>query len=480
MMLTMRSGRAHLRASRYGGQARFGGGLRITFLIALGAVSLAVAGAAGDHQRPSELRPNYASDVASILNAHCVMCHRPGGRAPFSLVTLDDARARAERIVEVTAARQMPPWTATQGRGYPEIDGDARLSDRQIRTLKQWTDVGTPAGDLSRAPLPPSFPTGWPLGIPDLTLTFPRQISIPPDTTDRMFNMALGVNLGDDKWIAGIDYQSSSTGVLKHALFFSVPADVVVDDEDVIPGVSGLLGLGAVGNLGERLMEADRGLRVLGAWTPGTWPRAMPARTAQRLPRRSNIVMQLHAPASDTGAIEDGRIALYLMPGPVTRRVTSLLLPPAFGIASGLDIPPSGRYALVDTFTLPVDVEAIGARGHAHALAQSMKMESTAPGKSPRGLLAIGRWDPRWRQTYLFAEPVRLQKGTVLRVEINYYNQSLMPSAPSRRVVWGPNLSQEIGGMELLVTTATDAAASALDDARANHFRELLRKSAGR
>lgn len=455
-----------------------GSRLRVTFLIAAAVCSIAVTRAADPGQRPRELRPNFASDVAPILNEHCLTCHRSGGRAPFSLVTLDDARAQGERIVEVTRARQMPPWTATQGRGFPDLKNDPRLTDGQIRTLQQWTNLGMPAGDLSRAPLPPNFSTGWPLGVPDLILTLTRQISLPPDSADRLVNMSLAVNLPEDRWVAGLDYQATSSASLKHALFLSVPADVGVDDQDVLPGVGGLLGLGAIDNLGERLIAADRGMTVLGAWTTGGRPRLMPPGMAQRLPRRTNIVLQLHAPPAEIGAIEDGRVAIYLAKEPVTTRVTSLLLPPSFGIASGIDIPAGGRYTLVDTFTLPVDVEAIGARGHAHALARRMSMTAAAPGKSPRGLLAIDRWDPRWRDTYLFEKPVTLKKGTVLRVEINYDNQSLMDAAPAHRVVWGPHLSQEIGGMELLLSTKTDTDAASLQEERARHFRALLLKSA--
>ena len=285
------------------------------------------------------------------------MCHRPGGRAPFSLVTLDDARAKAERIVEVTRARQMPPWTATQGRGFPELQNIHGSATVRSARCSKWTNVGMPAGDLSRAPLPPQFSTGWPLGVPDLILTFSRQISLPPDSADRLFNMVLAVNLPEYRWIAGLDYQATSGAALKHAIFMSVPADVVVDDQDVLPGVGGLLGLGAIDNLGERLLAADRGMKVLGAWTTGGWPRLMPPGMAQRLPRRTNIVMQLHAPPAETGAIEDGRVAIYLAKDPVSTRVTSLLLPPSFGIASGIDIPADGRYTLVG------HLHAAGGRG---------------------------------------------------------------------------------------------------------------------
>ena len=45
----------------------------------------------------------------------------------------------------------------------------------------------------------------------------------------------------------------------------------------------------------------------------------------------------------------------------------------------------------------------------------------------------------------------------MLRVEINYDNQSSIRESLRRRTasVWGPHLSQEIGGMELLLSAKT-------------------------
>ena len=95
-------------------------------------------------------------------------------------------------------------------------------------------------------------------------------------------------------------------------------------------------------------------------------------------------------------------------------------------------------------------------------------------------MLAIARWDPRWRDTYLFEKPVVLKKGTQLRVEINYYNPSLIASAPAQRIVWGPRLSQELGGMELLLSVPGDTSLNAIEEARAAHFRDLLLKAGRR
>src|SRR5687767_15523804 len=42
--------------------------------------------------------PTYATDVAPILAANCVTCHRPDRGAPFNLLTFEDARSNAREI----------------------------------------------------------------------------------------------------------------------------------------------------------------------------------------------------------------------------------------------------------------------------------------------------------------------------------------------------------------------------------------------
>ena len=49
----------------------------------------------------SSRTPVYTEDVAPILQANCVSCHRPGQVAPFSLLTYDDAKKRAQSIAEI-------------------------------------------------------------------------------------------------------------------------------------------------------------------------------------------------------------------------------------------------------------------------------------------------------------------------------------------------------------------------------------------
>src|SRR5580698_922902 len=117
----------------------------------------------------------FSHDVAPILYRQCAACHRPGGVAPFSLLTYQDASKRAALVATITAKRVMPPWLPTA----PHFRNERRLTDAEIATLSQWAAAGAPSGDLSSAPAPPRFPDGWQLGAPDLEAKTTVDFAVP-------------------------------------------------------------------------------------------------------------------------------------------------------------------------------------------------------------------------------------------------------------------------------------------------------------
>lgn len=436
-------------------------------------LALLVAMSARENTTPdvvSAAPPTFAADVAPIIYANCIVCHRPGQAAPFSLVSYEDVRTRGRTIVEVTARRYMPPWHAARARGFPEMRDERRLTDRDLATLEQWVDAGMPLGDARKIPLPPSFPRGWALGVPDLIVKLPRSIPVPADGPDLFRNVVIEVDLPDDRWVQAIDFEPSARAVVHHALFFAGPAGAVVRDADPLPG----LGLGAAAIQ----REAWSGL---GGWVPGVTPRFFPEGIAQALPKHSNLVIQLHLHPSGKAEREDGQLAIYFSKTPPKKTVTGVQVPPMFGFAMGIDIPPGERrYTIKDAFELPVDVEAFGARGHAHYLAREMKMTARLPGGGTRGLLWIQDWDFGWQDSYFFKTPERLLKGTRLEVEITYDNSDANPRnprTPPERVTWGRESFDEMGSMTLLVATPEGADSQALRAAQTQHFRvQLLRQ----
>ena len=91
--------------------------------------------ALGIHARrlsPAARAVTFSEDVAPILYANCVSCHRPGEAAPFPLISYEDVSTRAKLIAKVTQSRQMPPWHAAHG--YGEFADERGLTDAQIAT----------------------------------------------------------------------------------------------------------------------------------------------------------------------------------------------------------------------------------------------------------------------------------------------------------------------------------------------------------
>ena len=131
--------------------------------------------------QPPKSASTYARDVAPILYGKCASCHHPGEVAPFSLMSYEDARGKAKTIAAVAAKRFMPPWQAVS---HGEFANDRTLSASQIKTLQAWADAGAPSGDLSTAPPPPVFASGWQIGQPDFVGKPAKAYNVPAEGAD--------------------------------------------------------------------------------------------------------------------------------------------------------------------------------------------------------------------------------------------------------------------------------------------------------
>ena len=103
-----------------------------------------VAGAAAP--APQADVPTYSKDVAPILQKNCQVCHRPGEAGPFSLLTYEDARQRADKIKNALVDGKMPPWFADPH--YGKFSNAMGLSASEKDTILKWVDGGLPEAFL--------------------------------------------------------------------------------------------------------------------------------------------------------------------------------------------------------------------------------------------------------------------------------------------------------------------------------------------
>lgn len=398
----------------------------------------------GDVARGEET-VTYSRDVAPILRAHCVECHREGGGAPFSLLDYRDASRRAMTMVRVVEDAFMPPWHAIGG-DVP-LEGDRRLAPEQIEVLRAWVGAGKPEGDPADLPPPREFPEGWSLGEPDLVIEMAEAYQLPADGPDIYRNFVLPTGLKEEKFLRAIEFRPGTPEVVHHALLYADDSGRArkADAEDKVPGFAEMPVNGSSG-------------RQIGGWVPGATARSLPEGLAHRLAPGGDIVIQTHFHLSGKPESERSTVALYFSESPPEREFTSIQIPPVFGAFSGVNLPPGESHVEIrDSFELPVPVHAFGAHAHAHYRGKSLKMEAVLPEGEVLTLLNIPRWDMDWQEDYRFADMVHLPAGTRLQVEVAWDNSteaSGNPVIPPVRVRWGFESYDEMGSIDLFVIPA--------------------------
>ncbi|MBL8722755.1 MAG: hypothetical protein JNK49_01850 [Planctomycetes bacterium] len=406
-----------------------------------GAVLCTLAGAqAPNASTPAPRAPTWNEDVAPLVFARCSPCHRPGEVAPFPLLTFQDARKRARKLLEAVEQRYMPPWHPDPGHG--QFRNEARLRDSDIALLRAWVQAGTPEGPPERAPKPPEFPVGWQLGEPDLVLRTSGAFEVPAGGRDVYRNFAIPLGLPDDVYVTAIEVRPSARSVLHHVLVF-------LDEER-----TGQAQDGRDGQPGFRGMRFQRSPMIAG-WAVGGMPEHLPSGLSIKIPKGSDLVLQSHFHPSGKKEREQTTLGLFLAKQPPKRTLVSVQLPPFFGFTAGLDIPPGEKdYRLADSFVLPCDVEAVTIGGHAHMLCTSLRMWAESSNGQETPLLKIGHWDFDWQNRYTFASLVPLAKGQTLRAELRYDNSADNPNNPNRpprAVRWGRETTDEMGSVTVMV-----------------------------
>jgi tetratricopeptide (TPR) repeat protein len=385
----------------------------------------------------------FSRDIAPILHSQCAACHRPGGAAPFSLLTYADARQHATQIAAATRSRFMPPWKPEAGSG-PFV-GERRLSDAQILLLDRWATSGAAPGDLLNLPPPPRETDGWPLGTPDLVVTLP-EYTLRPDGTDVFRNFVVPVPGAGARYVRGLTFLPGNRAV-HHANIRVDPtaASRRLDEADAAPGYTGTI-----------LRSADYPDGHFLGWTPGQAPPLAPPGLAWRLNAGDDLVVQLHL--RPTGKVErlQPAIGLYFTSEAPTHTPTILRLG-----RQGLNIAPGvSDYRITDSYVLPVDAEVQAIQPHAHYRARTVDAWATLPDGSRRSLLQIRDWDFNWQDQYRYASPFWLPAGTRLDMAFTFDNSAANPRNPDHppaRVSWGWRTSDEMGDVWVQVMTRTDA-----------------------
>lgn len=385
----------------------------------------------------------FNKDIAPIMFQNCAVCHHAGGAGPFSLLSYQDVRKRAQQIAAVTESRYMPPWLPEPGHG--KFADERRLSDEQIEMIRQWNAEGAVEGAALDLPPAPKFNEGWQLGRPDLVIKMAAAYTLPAGGTDVFRNFVIPIPVTTTRYVRAVEILPGNKKIVHHAnlLIDRMRSSRRLDARDPEAGFGGM----------EVALESesfDPDSHFL-FWKPGTVPWVEPDGMAWRLEPGTDLVLNMHLQPSGKPELIQPTIGLYFTDQPPTLYPMLLQLEHD----GALDIPAGAHdFVIADEFTLPLDVDVLGIYPHAHYLGKDLQGLATLPDGTKKWLIHIKHWDLTWQAVYRYAEPVFLPKGTTISMRYAYDNSTgneRNPHDPPRRVVAGNKSSDEMGHLWLQV-----------------------------
>ncbi len=217
-----------------------------------------------------------------------------------------------------------------------------------------------------------------------------------------------------DRTVAAVEFRPGNRKVVHHALLYldNTGAARKKDDADPGPGYASFGGPGIVPTGG------------LGGWAPGALPRLLPDGVGKFLRKKSDLVLQIHYHPDRKPETDQSVVGVYFTKTPV-RKI-------AGGIAvrtRNLNIPPgeSRYHVTAQSDPLPADVQVIGIAPHMHYIGKEMKVVAESPDGKTIPLIWIKDWDFNWQGQYQYQAPVKLAKGSVIKLDAYYDNSADNP-----------------------------------------------------
>jgi hypothetical protein len=378
----------------------------------------------------------FTHDIAPIVYADCVSCHRPGQVAPFSLMSYNDLKKRADQIVTVTQSRYMPPWKPEPG--YGDFIGERRLTDQQIQLISDWKDSGAVEGDAKDLPPMPTFPDGWMLGKPDLIVSMAKPFTLAADGDhgrDVYRCFVIPLNFTENKYVTAVEFHPGNTKIVHHSIFFLDTNGIAAKKEQ--ENTDGQIGYSTFGGPG---FTPTGGL---GGWAPGAIPTPLPDGWARMLRKGSDLVIQLHLHPDGKVETEQSSLGIYFAKEKPDRIVAGAAVRNFL-----INIPPGDSdYVVTAQLKVPVDVDLVGVTPHAHLICKDMQGNATLPDGKKIPLIWIKDWDFNWQGQYMYKTPIRLPAGTVIDMKYTYDNSDANfrnPNNPPKRVHFGEQTTDEM------------------------------------
>ncbi|MCW8194567.1 redoxin domain-containing protein [Proteobacteria bacterium 005FR1] len=379
--------------------------------------------------------PDYASEVAPVIEKNCAYCHREGGIGPFPMNNHMIVKGFGPMIKEVLLTKRMPPMQVDPH--FNHFTNANYLSDEELQTLVHWIDAGAPRGKSAEDPLTQIKQAdlrAWQLGEPDAVVKMPKH-DVPATGVLDYINTTVALEFGEDKWIKAVQFIPGDPAVLHHLLTY-----VVAPTEGFVPGQE------VDGDIGEAPPPPRRGngpasglnsRKFLEGYAPGkVEAMTFPKGTGVFVPKGYHLAAQFHYTTNGKATEDETLLGVWFYDKGEepkdeylnTAVATQFTIPP-----NALDHPAKASHVFDKAIML------YGLRPHMHFRGKEMKFTAKLPDGSTKVLMNVPDYSYNWQPTFALEEPIYLPAGTEVTVSGAFDNSKYNPANPdpSKELTFG-------------------------------------------
>lgn len=377
----------------------------------------------------------YYRDIQPIVHNRCASCHRPGGGAPFSLITFEDIGKRASFVRDVVSSGYMPPWRANDH--YTKFSNSRKLTDEERKKILDWISAGTPRGKADPSAerrLQKEIASGTTYGRePDLVLKMNYAYQLRGDRKERFMAFKIPFELPGESNVEAIEFTTNNKRIVHHANFAIHPvADPTIDIHETIDSIN----LNTSRHTYGQWLKYKDEMRYYGGWIPGASFESYPANMGWVMPKRGVMLLTVHYSPSGKDEESICGVNIFFKKTPIERTVKVISLGSG-GIGERDIFPPLLLFPeKVETHRLRIansreDISLLYVWPHMHYLGKEFKAYATREVNDTIPLVHIPAWDFRWQEIYRYEKPVVLKQGDVVHMYGTYDNTSANPMNPN-------------------------------------------------
>ncbi|MDI1233694.1 MAG: cytochrome c [bacterium] len=377
----------------------------------------------------------FSKDIAPIVYKNCTPCHQPNGGAPFNLISYTDVAKRAKTIAFVTRTGYMPPWPAD--RLYTHFLNERLLSESEIELIQKWATTGKSAGDTNQLKPMLSYKRQSVLGPPDLVIDVPP-VTIENNNTDRFYLIKIPYQIKQAQYVKSVEFVAGQPSIVHHAnghllLYdqltnpFAGKRIIETNDSHFLAQFNRLELLNANGTKPERIHSAFN-------YLPGSFGVKYPNGIGGFIlsPNGTFIANDIHYGPSKKALIDSSKLYVYFADKKPERPTFEIMLGTngVAPIVPPLQIAPNAISKHITELTIYNDISVLTINPHMHLIGQQFKAYALKPNGDTVRLIKIPQWQFRWQYFYTFTKPVKIPKGSIIRVEAVFDNTIKNPNNP--------------------------------------------------